>query len=203
MNGFGIIVRTQEDAEETREQQANFLQEPANAVSNVVFMLVGVYAFLCAVYDFRHFRRRSFPVLKAGGRQQGGLADSPVLSLAYAFSMAFGGYGSFIYHACSNCSEGGQLDIWSIFVLCGAVVWLLLVFSYLGLCCGTYMEGRRGRCAAQAICLALWSWTSWVTQDWNEPPIWQGSWQKMYRLMMISLGCVAGVSSCSCSSSSR
>ena len=184
--------------EETDGNEANFLREPANAVSNVVFMLVGLYAFLCSIYDFRHFRSRSFPLVPPGiegaeSEPKGGISDSPILSIAFAFSMVFGGYGSFYYHACSGCSRGGQLDIWSVFVLCNAVAFLLIVFTYLGLAVRLAGGGVTGRLACKIFCLVAWAWTSWITQYWRDPPIWQGSWQKMYRLMLMFLGLTAGV----------
>jgi hypothetical protein len=195
--------------EETDGNEANFLREPANAVSNAVFMLVGIYAFLCGIYDFRHFRGKpTFPLVPLRERQvnpsnaKGGLVNYPLVSVAFGVSMFFGGYGSFYYHACSGCAKGGQLDIWSIFVMVAAVAVLLNVFSignFLSgvLCSNSAFSGRNlGGKLWTVLCFCSWGAICLYCENWREPPIWQGSWEKMYQMLIYFLGLVAGVQFC-------
>jgi len=71
--------------EQTLGNENNFLREPANALSNLVFMWVGVYAILTGLYDFRHFR--NLETLESGGNNKtklnGGFGLTPLLSVAY------------------------------------------------------------------------------------------------------------------------
>ncbi|GMH66351.1 hypothetical protein TL16_g04410 [Triparma laevis f. inornata] len=179
--------------EETSGNEANFLREPANAVSNTVFILVGIYAFVACIYDLRHFRKSgcSFPLLPKSDTEMGGMVHSPLLSLAYAFSMSFGGYGSFYYHACSGCPSGGTLDIWSIFVMCIAVAVLLVIWTYGCL----VLSGRKQvfKEIWSLTCVITWASLCWYCKDWQEPPIWQGTWEEMYRLLLIFLGGTAAM----------
>ncbi|GMH93446.1 hypothetical protein TrVE_jg488 [Triparma verrucosa] len=172
--------------EETEGNEANFLREPANAVSNTVFITVGIYAFMASIYDLRHFRKRSMPLLPKSEDENGGMVHHPLVSLAFGVSLFFGGYGSFYYHACSGCSEGGQLDIWSIFVMCIAVAFLLVIWSYGQL----VLSGRPswGKNLWSVVIVATWGGLCWYCKDWRDPPLWQGSWEAMYRAMLIFLG---------------
>jgi len=105
-----------EDA--TREK---FLREPANAMSNLIFIFVGLYALFCVAWE----------------RQQQGETQNdrkyegvPLFVQAlFGISALFGGYGSFHYHACGGCDWGGFLDLYSIFVL--VVSYTLLGFTAL------------------------------------------------------------------------
>jgi hypothetical protein len=87
--------------EETRGKENHFLREPSNALSNLVFMCVGLYCAGCGFYDFRHFRK--FTTMQAEGVNDytpvnGGIAMQPLLSFAFGCSVFLGGVGSFYYH---------------------------------------------------------------------------------------------------------
>lgn len=100
----------------------------------------------------------------------------------------------------SGCAEGGQYDIWSIFVMVSAVGVLLVMFSVGNfvsglLCsCNTFSGKSIGSKLWAIFCFFAWGGICWFCKNWREPPIWQGDWQAMYRLLILFLGSVAAVS---------
>jgi hypothetical protein len=192
--------------EETRGNENNFLRERANALSNLVFMNVGVYCIACATYDARHIWLRRAPpraitsAIASGdvaaeapashpGSIAGGIAQQPLLSVAYGVSIFLGGYGSFVYHASAGSPFGGQLDIWSIFVMCNAVVFLMVGFTFISLAARSLPNGAGPKVNTVAS-LLLVSFTVFADDycwEWYEH-FWQGSWDAMYALLMKFLG---------------
>jgi len=122
--GFWDSTNYSTRCEDSRGRERHLLRQRANSMSNLAFFVAGCYAFLCALFDFRHPNAS-----KAVGC---GLVAHPSLSIMYGVALVFTGVGSFWYHACSGCREGGKLDVMSIFIMAQTVLSLIIyamVFS--------------------------------------------------------------------------
>jgi hypothetical protein len=187
--------------EETRGNEHRFLRERANALSNLVFMGVGLYCCGAATYDFRLFRLMtslscpspvppspststpSTPQPHSYRAIRGGLALQPLLSFAYGVSVFLGGYGSFLYHASAGSPLGGQMDIWSIFVMCNAVATLIFYTMATSITSAILPKSRFPPKLCNTIlafaCIAFLVWLDNFSWNWHEH-FWLGSWDAMY-----------------------
>jgi hypothetical protein len=113
---------------------SDLLREPANALSNLGFVFVGVYFLLSAWRDFR-----TFDVLP--GAKHYLMGNFPMIEVMVGGALIFEGYGSFHMHSCAGkCEYGGFMDLAGIFGL----IWSLLVACSFQVCLttGCYRPGR-------------------------------------------------------------
>jgi hypothetical protein len=174
----------------------NFLHEPANAMSNLVFSAVGGYAVLCAIYDYRFFRDRK-QLHSAHSRRnsitsiQGGYILHPILSLALGFALFFIAMGSFLYHASSGTNSlFVTFDLYGIFVICFAFLFLLVLYPITSI-----LSHRPNLDKATAVILtALWFaccltfWWGWDTWFW---PGWDYAYIMLLSFMAVMLSSLA------------
>ncbi|GMI40405.1 hypothetical protein TeGR_g13540 [Tetraparma gracilis] len=174
-------------------------------------MGVGLYCCGAAIYDFRLFRLMtslscpspvppspststpSTPQPHSYRAIRGGLALQPLLSFAYGVSVFLGGYGSFLYHASAGSPLGGQMDIWSIFVMCNAVATLIFYTMATSITSAILPKSRFPPKLCNTIlafaCIAFLVWLDNFSWNWHEH-FWLGSWDAMYTLLIQFVGSI-------------
>ena len=112
----------------------DLLREPANALSNLGFVFVGLWVLLGAWRDFRTFDVEP-------GATHYYLGNFPMVEAMVGGALIFQGYGSFHMHSCAGkCEYGAFMDLAGIFGL----IWSLLVAASFQTCLttGWYRPGR-------------------------------------------------------------
>ena len=85
--------------------QSDFMRNPVNALSNIGFVVVGLWVSGIALEDFR------FGKIRKPGENL--IVANPILSLMFSFCFTWCGVGSFLFHA-SSTRLGHHLDMVSV-----------------------------------------------------------------------------------------
>mmetsp|Transcript_8383 Transcript_8383/g.10060 ORF Transcript_8383/g.10060 Transcript_8383/m.10060 type:complete len:347 (+) Transcript_8383:157-1197(+) len=141
------------------------LREPANAISNLGFVFVGIYLCGCAFWDWRYGKYVSSDSFEH-------LGFYPLNTLVYGLALIFEGYGSFHHHASGSTSAtGGFMDIFGIFILIWAIclVQLIMLLS-MGKVLWQKLRVVKSFYVQVSLAIVFFSlipvWAQW--EDWKE-----------------------------------
>eukprot|EP00939_MAST-03C_sp_MAST-3C-sp1_P005066 g5066.t1 len=163
-------------------------------MSNIVFVCVGQYMLVAAVYDYG----RNFPVAKKLDQEIIGIRRRPLWSVALGLTSIFAGIGSFAFHAGHGSGITGALDIASIYFLVWACFCAILYNTL-----SVYKLSTGGAPASahfsstkddhmHLLILVLWLMGTPVLWYW-EHTLWYGSWTIMKIVLVVGMIVISSV----------
>lgn len=159
----------------------NLLREPINSLSSLSFAFIGIYIIGCAIYDYRYFAEIKSMGRPNSLRLNGGICLQPILSFTFGISLIIGAMGSFWYHASAGSPLGGHFDIWAIFVMCNAIIFLIILYLYLTILFNKYPKKINNYISIG--CTFLCTCSNIICWEWHKH-FWLGSWDKMYVMLI-------------------
>jgi hypothetical protein len=174
----------------------NLLRQPANALSNLGFVYVGLFFLLTAWREVRHCSWSACD-------EHFTLGNFPSLIAMVGLALVFEGYGSFHMHACGGqCAVGGFMDLAGIFALIYA---LLLVACAGALVFGKVLSPRRGHkpWVLELICWLAMVFGAYLAARWDvifEQSIGYGNMKRLmvgiFGLLFVLCGTCATLARC-------